>query len=215
MLPASEVVYLAGFPARVDGVTAVGSTVNGKVMTVSAGRLAVNGYLQESQKGLVRAGQKVEILSEATGFRTSASVRSVADSIAAGQPQGSGDAMQSDGGSGTGDGGGSGEQGYLMVVVPDKALPADAVGQDVRLTVEAASTKGEALVVPVTAITAGSDGKTVVTVRDKDGRQHRVEVIAGTSGDGYVEVNPTSSGQLSEGDEVVTGVKSADSGGQR
>lgn len=213
MLPASEVVYLAGFPARVDSVNAVlGSAPTGKVMTVSAGRLAVNGYLQESQKGLVRAGQKVEILSETTGVRATASVRSVADTMAMGQ-QSSGDAAaQGTGTDGQAAGGAAGAQGYLVVVEPDRPLPAATVGQDVRLTVEAASTKGKALVVPVTAITAGSDGKTVVTVLEAGDRQRRVEVTTGTTGDGYVEVEPAAGAGLAEGDQVVTGVNSAAAG---
>ncbi|MDJ0341981.1 peptidoglycan-binding domain-containing protein [Streptomyces sp. H10-C2] len=53
MLPAGEVVYLEGFPARVDSIPAhVGSKVSGAaVMTVSAGALVVRGSLQEYQKG--------------------------------------------------------------------------------------------------------------------------------------------------------------------
>ncbi|MEB8344123.1 efflux RND transporter periplasmic adaptor subunit [Streptomyces endophyticus] len=225
MLPASEVVYLSGFPARVDSVNAVlGSTATGKVMTVSAGRLAVDGYLQESQKGLVRAGQKVEIRAEATGFTTTASVRSVADTMAAAQDgagtqgatgtdAGSGEGAGS--GSGSGSGGDSAAQGYLMVVTADKTLPGDTVGQDVRLTVEAASTKGKALVVPVTAISSAGDGSTVVTVRQKGGTQRRVEVRTGTSGDGFVAVTPAAGERLAEGDEVVTGVKQAATGAGR
>ncbi|MFZ3569573.1 peptidoglycan-binding protein [Streptomyces sp. BH097] len=225
MLPASEVVYLSGFPARVDSVNAVlGSTATGKVMTVSAGRLAVDGYLQESQKGLVRAGQKVEIRSEATGFTTTASVRSVADTMAAAQDGGAaqgasgteaGSGEGAGAGSGSGSGGDGAAQGYLMVVAPDKALPGDTVGQDVRLTVEAASTKGEALVVPVTAVSSAGDGSTVVTVRQKGGGQRRVEVRTGTSGDGFVAVTPAAGERLAEGDEVVTGVKSAATGAGR
>ncbi|MFE3853138.1 peptidoglycan-binding protein [Streptomyces griseorubiginosus] len=214
MLPASEVVYLSGFPARVDSVNAVlGSAPTGKVMTVSAGRLAVNGYLQESQKGLVRAGQKVEILSETTGVKATASVRSVADTAATPQ-QTTGEVAQGTGTDGGGSTGATGAQGYLVVVQPDRALPATTVGQDVRLTVEAASTQGKALVVPVTAITAGSDGTTVVTVLEAGGRQRRVEVTTGTTGDGYVEVKPVAGAALAEGDQVVTGVNSAAQGGR-
>ncbi|MEV2216379.1 peptidoglycan-binding protein [Streptomyces sp. NPDC050997] len=214
MLPASEVVYLSGFPARVDSVNAVlGSAPTGKVMTVSAGKLAVDGYLQESQKGLVRVGQKVEILSETTGVKVTASVRSVADTMAAGQQQTTADPAQGGGAADSGNAGAE-SQGYLVVVEPDKALPSNTVGQDVRLTVEAASTKGRALVVPVTAITAGSDGKTVVTVLEAGDRQRRVEVTTGTTGDGYVEVRPAAGAELAEGDKVVTGVNSGTGGGK-
>ncbi|MGD6746211.1 peptidoglycan-binding protein [Streptomyces sp. BH106] len=213
MLPASEVVYLSGFPARVDSVTAVlGSAVTGKVMTLSAGRLVVDGYLQEAQKGLVRAGQKAEILQEQTGNVTRAKVRSVADTPEAAEQSGDGSASAASGGGGGGGEAGSGQQsaaqGYRMVVAPDTPLASGAVGQDVRLTVEAASTEGEALVVPVSAVSAASDGGTVVTVVSSSGKQRRVAVRTGTNGDGYVEVRPMDGAALAEGDQVVTGVRS-------
>ncbi|MET8471936.1 peptidoglycan-binding protein [Streptomyces sp. NPDC006422] len=208
MLPASEVVYLSAFPARVDSVSAVlGSAVTGKVMTLSAGRLVVDGYLQEAQKGLVRAGQKAEILQEQSGKETRARVRSVADTPEAAEQSGDSAAAPAGGGDDAGSGQQSETQGYRMVVAPDTPLASGAVGQDVRLTVEAASTEGEALVVPVTAVSAASDGDTVVTVVTTGGKQRRVPVRTGTTGDGYVEVRPSGEAELAAGDEVVTGVK--------
>lgn len=209
MLPASEVVYLSGFPARVDSVSAVlGSAVTGKVMTLSAGRLVVDGYLQEAQKGLVRTGQKAEILQEQTGKVTRAKVRSVADTPEAAEQSGDGAAASAEGGAEAGSGQQSAAQGYRMVVAPDTPLASGAVGEDVRLTVEAASTEGEALVVPVSAVSAASDGGTVVTVVTSSGKQRRVAVRTGTNGDGYVEVRPVDGAALAEGDQVVTGVRS-------
>ncbi|MFI2352015.1 peptidoglycan-binding protein [Streptomyces sp. NPDC019443] len=208
MLPSSEVVFLEGFPARVDAVQArVGTEVSGSVMTVSAGALVVHGYLQEHQKGMVRPGQKVEILSEASGITASGKVLSVADSVDSGP---GGQSSQQDGQSrGEDDAGGAssgGARGHLMIVEPDKPLSTELAGQDVRLTIEAASTDGKALVVPVTAISAGADGKTVVTVVSGTGKQRRVQVRPGTTGDGFVEVTPVADGELAEGDNVVTGV---------
>lgn len=200
-LPASEVVFLSRFPARVDEVhSRVGGRVEGSVLSLSAGELVVDGLLQQHEKGLVRAGQKVEILSEVTGRSASAKVTSVSDTPgraqAAGTPDaGGGDAAKADGMSG-----------YLMVVRPDKALPAELAGQDVRLTVRAASTDGEALVVPLSAVSAGADGRTTVTVVQHDARR-RVPVVTGTTGDGYVEVRPQREDALSEGDRVLVGVR--------
>ncbi|MEV5385956.1 HlyD family efflux transporter periplasmic adaptor subunit [Streptomyces sp. NPDC052721] len=207
MLPSSEVVFLSDFPARVDRITAgVGARTDESVMTVSAGRLEVHGYLQDHQKGLVRAGQRVEIRSESSGFAVPAKVRSVAGS----PDQGGADTSGGTGSSGAGGQGGAGTgtpRGYLMVVEPDKALDGQLVGQDVRLTIEAASTDGKALVVPLTAVSSGADGKTTVTVVDGDGRRRRVEVRTGTDGDGFVEVAPVGGGRLEEGDRVVTGIR--------
>lgn len=217
MLPAAEVVYLDGFPARVDSIPAhVGSKVSGAaVMTVSAGALVVRGTLQEYQKGLVRPGQRVQILSEVSGVTAAATVASVATSVDGGQAQGQTSGEQQDQGQDQGQSqdrdGAAGPRGYPMVVRPDQPLDPQLAGQDVRLTVEAASTDGVALVVPVTAISAGADGRTVVTVVAKGGAQRRVEVRPGTTGDGFVEVVPLGGGVLAEGDRVVTGVRDTSS----
>ncbi|MCF2131267.1 HlyD family secretion protein [Strepomyces sp. STD 3.1] len=202
MLPASEVVFLSDFPARVDRITAVvGSQPDESVMTLSAGRLEVHGYLQDHQNGLVRAGQPVEIRSESRSLAVPGRVRSVADSPnQGGVDVSSGAADQS--GQGT-----DSPRGYLMVVEPDEALDGQLVGENVRLTIEAASTDGRALVVPVTAVSAGADGRTTVTVADGADRRRRVEVRTGTDGDGSVEVVPVGGGRLEKGDRVVTGIR--------
>jgi HlyD family secretion protein len=209
MLPAGEVVFLPGFPARVDSVSgAVGARVTAGVMTVSAGRLVVRGYLQERQKGLVRAGQRVEILGERSGTTVPGKVRSVSETLDEGQEQ-----------EGTSQEGSDGERapaaalGYPVVVEPDKPLDRALAGQEVRLTVEAGSTDGKALVVPVTAVSVGSDGKSAVTVVAADGTQRRVRVRAGTQGDGYVAVVPLGAGRLAPGALVVTGIRQAPGGG--
>ncbi|MCL7427144.1 peptidoglycan-binding protein [Streptomyces sp. YS415] len=199
MLPASEVVFLSRFPARVDAVHArVGEEVSGPVLTVSAGALVVQGYLQQHEKGLVRSGQRVEILSEVTGRTATAKVVSVADTVGQEQTAASGgeDKEQA-----------TGAQGYLMLVRPDKPLPPDLTGQDVRLTVRAAATKGASLVVPLSAVSAGADGTTTVTVVEKGDGRRKVAVVTGTTGDGSVQVRPRTPGVLTEGDKVLVGVR--------
>ncbi|MFI7388682.1 peptidoglycan-binding protein [Streptomyces sp. NPDC049813] len=218
MLPSGEVVFIRSFPARITQVSAVvGSAADGAAMKISAGRLVVDGYLQEQQKGLIRSGQKVQIDIESAGLTVPATVTSVADTQnngqqAAGQSGTDGSTAGETAGDGTGDSAASAPQGYLMVVHPNRPLPPNSAGEDVRLTIEAASTSGAALVVPVTALSSGADGKSVVTVlEDGDGqhsgRQRRVAVRPGTSGDGFVAVQPEAGASLKEGDLVVTGVK--------
>lgn len=214
MLPASEVVFLDKFPARVDSVSAhVGSQVSGPVMKVSAGALVVHGYLQAHQKGLIREGQKVDVLSEITGTQAAALVQSAAGSPTVQQSGSSGQGGEQTGAQAPATGGGSG---YLMVVRPDRKLPAELAGQDVRLTVESSATEGKVLVVPVSAVSAGADGRTVVTVvtgQGQESERRRVSVRPGTNGDGFVEVTPLSPGTLREGDRVLTGLKQPDGSG--
>lgn len=203
-LPAGEVVFLQGFPARVDAVPGrVGSPVNGTMLTVSGGKLTVQAYLQEYQKGLVRKGQRVQIYSELTGIEARAKVGSLAASLTAPDSGGGGDEGEQSGEAP----GATGQSGYLLRVDPDKTLDAQLAGQDVRLTIEAARTDGKALVVPITALTAGADGRTTVTVLQPDGKQRRVEVRTGTAGDGFVAVEPVGTARLDKGEQVISGVK--------
>lgn len=64
------------------------------------------------------------------------------------------------------------------------------------------------LVVPLSAVSATADGKTVVTVYE-NGRRRRVEVTPGTVGGGSAEVRPLTEGALRTGDQVIVGVKDA------
>ncbi len=216
MLPAGEVVYLRGFPARASSVqSTVGSVVEGTVMTLTAGRLMVRAHVMEHQKGLVRRGQSAVILSELSGVTARGRVESVATSLDTGRNETGSGAGGEGGGEGDAESEGGEAQGYLMEIVPTKALDARLTGEDVRVTVAAAATDGKALVVPVTALSSGADGRTSVTVRARSGTQRRVEVRPGTSGDGFVAVTPVKGGSLSKGDRVVTGIRggASDAGG--
>ncbi|MFJ4688672.1 peptidoglycan-binding protein [Streptomyces sp. NPDC091377] len=202
MLPASEVVFLSGFPARVDTMNAeVGGEAGEKLATVSAGRLVIKGSLGAQEKDLVRPGQQVSILSEVTGDEVTGTVASVADTPTAPEDEGDDPAAASTAG-----------QGYAVEIKPGKPLPARLAGQDVRLTVEAATTGGKVLVVPVSAISAGADSRITVTVLAPGGDRRRVEVRPGTSGDGYTEVTPVEGARLAAGDKVVVGVSATASG---
>ncbi|MFD9411100.1 peptidoglycan-binding protein [Streptomyces sp. NPDC059989] len=210
MLPAAETVFLGAFPARVSGVGGrVGGPVSGSVLTLSAGELVVEAYLKDDKKQLLRAGMAVTVSSEVAGTDARGKVSAVATERSSGPPAGQ---QPDQNAQGAGQGGaaqgksGGADLGYRMVVRADQPLPAGFAGQDVRLTIESASTDGEALVVPVTAVSAGADGRTVVTAVAADGTQRRIEVRTGTNGDGYVAVSPVQAGALAAGTRVVIGV---------
>ncbi|MGW6570954.1 peptidoglycan-binding protein [Streptomyces sp. NPDC054945] len=214
LLPTAEAVFLSSLPARVSSVGArAGSPVSGPVLTLSGGELVVEAYLKDDKRQLLRAGMAVVISSELSGTDVRGTVAAVATERSAAQPAGPGpqeDPGQDPGrnpkGGGNGGAGGGADLGYRMVVRADRPLPVGFAGQDVRLTVESAATDGEALVVPVTAVSAGADGRTVVTAVSAEGTQRRVEVRTGTSGDGFVAVTPTRAGALGAGTKVVIGV---------
>ncbi|MFD5144408.1 peptidoglycan-binding protein [Streptomyces sp. NPDC058401] len=203
-LPAAEVVFLQSFPARVDSVAAkVGAEATGTAMTVSAGKLVVQARVPEHQKDLVRPGRAAEIYSEVTGLSAKGEVTLVSDKPSvAGAPSG-----QAPGGADApAPVGGQGATGWLVEITPSAPLKAELTGQDVRVTVTAASTDGASLVVPITAISSGADGRTTVTVLAESGERRRVEIRTGTAGDGFVAVTPVADGSLATGDRVITGV---------
>ncbi|WP_234319122.1 peptidoglycan-binding domain-containing protein [Streptomyces sp. NRRL S-237] len=212
MLPTAEAVFLSSLPARVSSVGArAGSPVSGPVLTLSGGELVVEAYLKDDKRQLLRAGMTVVISSEVSGTDVRGTVAAVAAERSTAQPAGPGpqqDPGQNPKGGGNGGTGGSGgaDLGHRMVVRADRPLPAGFAGQDVRLTIESAATDGEALVVPVTAVSAGADGRTVVTAVSAEGTQRRIEVRTGTSGDGFVAVTPAQAGALGAGTKVVIGV---------
>ncbi len=213
MVPADELVFVKGFPARVDAVKAsVGEPVPDGLLTLSAGATVIRSSLPAHQKDLVKAGMKVEVLSEATGLTAAGTVASVATAptpAAAGAGSGAGSAPGAPGG-GSGENPAAGGQepgGYALTVTPDQTLDARLAGQGVRLTVTAASSGEPVLVVPLSAVSAGADGKTTVTVLGKDpaaaDARRRVEVRAGMSADGMVQVEPVGGAALGDGDRVL------------
>ncbi|MFJ9791046.1 peptidoglycan-binding protein [Streptomyces globosus] len=211
MVPADELVFLKGFPARVDAVrAAVGEPVPEGLLVLSAGAPVIRSALPAHQRELVKPGMKVEVLSEATGLTAAGTVASVADAPtpSAGGPGGAGPgAAQPGGGSDSAPGGAPDAGGYALTVTPDKALDARLAGQGVRLTVTAASSGEPVLVVPLSAVSAGADGRTTVTVLGADptdtAARRRVEVRAGMSADGMVQVEPVGGAALADGDRVL------------
>ncbi|MEV4348433.1 peptidoglycan-binding protein [Actinoplanes sp. NPDC049596] len=180
-LPMSEIYFVASLPARVARVKlGLGAEVGGAVVTLSVGNLVVRGTLPPADRELVDKGMPVEILDETSNRKATGKVAAI------------GDLKQG--------------EGHPFTVSAGKALPAELTGQDVRLTVKAATTGGQVLVVPVSAIFSAADGSTqVLRVLDGDQRDPAT-VRTGASAGGFVEV---SGDGLAEGDRVVVGERTA------
>ncbi|WP_424183797.1 hypothetical protein ACOBQX_17705 [Actinokineospora sp. G85] len=195
MVPMAEIAFLPAFPARVTKSAAkVGAPVESPLVTLSSGRLQVLGRLDPADRAQVQAGGAADIDSEVTGFHGTGRVEGVAE-----RPQGG-----TGTGTGTGASGQPQQQWLTVTVVPDAPLDPALIGQDVRLTLRFGATSGPVLAVPSSAVTSSADGRTHVVVVDPSGAQRPVDVRAGRSGGGFVEVDPVSGG-LAEGDRVVVG----------
>lgn len=183
MLPRSEYTFLPTFPARVAGLTAeLGAPVTAPLVTLATGDPVVVGTLTSPQKALVRVDAKVDINGDA-GLTAGGTVTSV------------GDLAQPDA---------SGASGFPLTVTPSPPLDQAVVGQSVRLSIEVAVSDGEQLVVPVSALYGGADGKFYVLRRHPDGQEDQVEVEPGLSAQGYVVVTPVDA-TLEPGDRVAIG----------
>lgn len=190
VVPMAEIAYVRAEPAFVEQVSAqVGDEATGDLVSIAAGDLIVDGSVGAEMKGLLKPGQKVSIASETTGSRADGTVESVADKPA--KPQK--DAER------------SGADTYPVKVKPSGRLPAALAGEDVRLTITAASSGEKVLAVPASAVSAGADGQTTVLVRRGE-QERRVVVDTGMTADGYVQITPVDRRSLAVDDRVVVGV---------
>ncbi|GAA0442149.1 peptidoglycan-binding protein [Actinoplanes capillaceus] len=180
-LPMSEVYYVRSLPARVSAVRAgLGAEVRDAILTLSVGDMVVRGSLAPADRELVETGMPVQILNETTGRTVTGEVTSIGEL----KP------------------GAGAEAGHPITVGATKALPSNFAGEDVRLTVTAATTGQAVLVVPVSAIFSAADGSTQVLRVPEGDRRRPVTVRTGASAGGFVEV---SGDGLAEGDRVAVG----------
>lgn len=101
--------------------------------------------------------------------------------------------------------GDDGQIGYPMTIHADEPLPDQLAQTNLRVTITAASTDTDALVVPLAAISSSADGSTNVSVLGPDEEPTVVPVVAGISADGFVAIEPGDASSLAEGDSVVVG----------
>lgn len=203
-IPQGEVVFAPSLPARVQQAVTTLGPIGGdtqpgqfdgaqpaggaELATLAAGDLVVSMTLRASDPGLVRVGMAVELLDEQSNITSPATITAIADTQTTGN---------------------DGQPGFPMLITPDAALPADASGLNVRVTITAASTETPTLVVPVAAVSSAADGSTNVSILPAgaaaDADPVIVSITAGISADGFVSIEPVTAGSLVEGDRVVVG----------
>ena len=197
-LPASEVVYLASMPRRVDTIAVTrGATLAGTpAMSVSGATLQIRGTISDSDAGLLEIGAAATVaLPDDTEIP--ATVTAVGGDE---QPEGDSEATA----------------GRTQVVVSPGELTEQQrtalQGANVRVAIPVSSTGGEVLAVPLAALTAGPGGEARVEVLDGDVTT-LVEVTTGLAADGFVEVTAVD-GALAENDRVVVGQAGAGEDGE-
>ncbi len=215
-LPASEVLYLASLPRRVDVVSVQrGSMVAGTpVMSVSGATLTIAGTVPASDAELVVEGAAVTITLP-DGTDVPGTIQSVG--VAEAEDPAAGDDGKAAGGGG---GQAAADPTRKRVVVVPAELTDDQrmmlQGSNVKVTIPVSSTDGEVLAVPIAALTAGPGGESRVEVLDDGAKQPRlVTVKTGLAAKGFVEVAAADGGSLEAGDRVVVGVEPTKGDGKK
>ena len=210
-LPASEALFLADLPRRVDAVSVKrGDILQGSPMTVSGATLTIVASVSKQDAELLSEGLTA-LFNAPGGDELTATVKKI--SAQKGSTGGSGNG----GGEGApaGGQGGDGQSGagrYTVTLSPNDLTPAqiDALrGTNVRLTIPLASTEGKVLAVPIAALSSGSGGEDRVEllIDPKSGPDAVTEIIkveTGLAANGYVQIMTTDS-RLVAGAKVVVG----------
>ena len=199
-LPASEIVYLASTPRRVDDVTVRrGSMLAGTaVMSVSGATLQIAGTVATTDADLIAEGSAVVITlpdgTDVTGTVQSVGVEAEDTTGEATDPNRK-----------------------RVVVAPDELTEdqrATLQGANVKVSIPVSSTEGDVLAIPIAALTAGPGGESRVEVLDEGADEPRlVTVETGLAAGGMVEVTPID-GSLEVGDQVVVGTAEVPQGNQ-
>jgi peptidoglycan hydrolase-like protein with peptidoglycan-binding domain len=197
-----EILFVPILPSNVTELFAVpGSPTTEQLGTLSTADTLVSARVSRADSSLVTVGAKVTLEIRDTSIETTGTVLSV------GQPQ-----EQSDPSAGgeqpSGGSGGSGGRLEVLIAPDDAALLRDYVFFSARVRIDIASTGGEVLVVPVSALSVGPGGDSRVEVEtapvtDVDvGSTTVVDVEVGLTAQGLVEIV---SNEIAEGDLVVVG----------
>lgn len=190
-LPASEVVFLASTPRRVDSVSVQrGSMVAGTaVMSVSGATMQISGNIASVDADLVTVGTAV-VIAMPGGGTVPGTVQEIKE------PEGASETRK------------------RVIITPDELTEEQRLElqySNVRVTIPVASTDGDVLAVPSAALTAGPGGEARVERLDADGVTTLVTVTTGLAAGGFVEISPVD-GDLAVGDRVVVGVVSGGTG---
>ena len=184
-LPMSEVAFVPELPVVVQQVAVTtGARPDGTLLTVSANDPVVRTEVSASDRDLLTVGTAAQIIDESSGAVYPARVAAIG--AGTGQVDTLGDLVE-------------------VLLEPDTPFPADALGRNVRVDVEIATTGASVLLVPAAALSTSMTGVTTVEVEHAEGSSRVVEVDTGLAANGLVEVAPQQAGELAEGDLVIVG----------
>lgn len=182
-VPANELVFFPSLPLRIDDTKVKrGDVATAEVMTVSGTRLAVDAALLTTEATLTRVGAPATVEAPEFSYSSKGTITFLAD-----KPGLRGTDAQ-----------------HIAVEITPEDSSTQLVGASVRITIPTKTTNGEALIVPVSALSVRATGSTQLQIEVSPGNVRTVIVTAGLSAQGFVEVVPVR-GSIKAGDRVVIG----------
>jgi hypothetical protein len=182
--PRSEILFVKSLPVRVQQVFAErGDTVTGRVLEVTGQRLAIASSVDVKHADRVGVGTEVLIeLPTWPATDTDGVVSLIAD-----RPGTKGL-----------------DTGLVYMEITAQDDLSEYGGSNVKIEIPLETTGGDVLAVPVSALSAATDGTARIEVEWPDGTTEVCSVEAGLTSGGYVEITPLEA-DLSAGDRVVVG----------
>ncbi|MEM9651700.1 MAG: peptidoglycan-binding domain-containing protein [Actinomycetota bacterium] len=183
-LPAAELYFLPSLPRKVQTLAvSAGDRPSGPVMTVTGSSTALTSAVAAADRRLIEVGDAAVIEDDDLGIRADATITFIADNPGGGETP---------------------SDRYRIRLEPNEELPEEALNVNFRITIPVTSSGGEVMVVPLAALSAGSDGTTRVEVERSPGQTEIVIVNPGLRAQGLVQIEVVD-GALEPGDRVVVG----------
>lgn len=184
IVPASELVFLATTPSEVQTVAVdVGDAPTTSIMTIAGSASDIDAGISSADRRLISEGLAVIIEDDGLGIAATGVISFIADKPGGGE-------LSNDR--------------YALTIKPDEELPPEALNVSFRLSIAVSSSEGEVLVVPLAALSAGADGSSRIELERADGETELVNVSAGLSAGGLVEISPIDA-TVVPGDRVIVG----------
>jgi HlyD family secretion protein len=184
-LPRAEAMLMRRRTAIVTSVVArIGAAAGASALVVGSSGGTVLASADSTAGRLMKIGQSARILDEASGRRWKGRVAAIGVAGADG-----------------------GMTVRIDVIGSGSSFP--QIGTQLRVQVVLTTSGGATLVVPISAITSRTDGTTFV-VRVRSGQAEPVNVVAGVTADGFVELKqPEGVATLAPGDQVLVSTRLA------
>ncbi len=183
---------LSSSPGTGGSTTAAGGTgpaqSQGSLMVLGSGSTSIQAQLDIPDSREIKIGMNAELEDDATGTKWTGTVTAIEANSAS--QSASNSSLP--------------EDTISIVPSPPDALPISEVGNNLRVTVIAASTVEPVLTVPIAAVFSRANDESYVSVQAPNGKYSEVQISVGLDDNGTIQISPRA-GSIKAGDTVLIG----------